>query len=135
MTVDSGAGEVVIPEDALQGIPTRQSPGSQAGVMYEVANGELVPNEGEEEFVAETEDGHLKSIVAQVCKVNKGLMPVKKMCQHGNRVIFDDEGSYIQNKRTGEVTWLREAVCVYQLSFWVKRNREAAEQVLSRQGN
>ena len=30
------------------------------------------------------------------------------MCQAGHRVVFDDDGSYIENKATGELNWLRE---------------------------
>ena len=81
MTIDSGASETVIPSKKLSHIPTMPSEGSKAGVLYDVANGETAPNEGEKGFVGQTEDGKLKRVLAQVCDVNKGLMSVKKMCQ------------------------------------------------------
>ena len=40
--------------------------------------------------------------------VAHALGSVKRMCQAGHRVVFDDDGSYIENKYTGEVNWLRE---------------------------
>ena len=32
---------------------------------------------------------------------------VKKICQAGHAVVFDDEGFFIMNKNTGKVKWLR----------------------------
>ena len=40
--------------------------------------------------------------------MTKPLVSVKKICQAGHTVVFDDEGSFIVNKNTGEVNWLRE---------------------------
>ena len=51
--------------------------------------------------------------------VTKPLASVKKICQAGHRVIFDEEGSYIVNKRTGEVNALREEDGNYMLDMWV----------------
>ena len=36
------------------------------------------------------------------------LGSVKRMCAAGHRIVFDDEGSYVENKYTGELNWLRE---------------------------
>ncbi len=44
----------------------------------------------------------------RVCSVNKALASVKELCRAGNRVTFDDAGSFIQNKKTGEVIQLYE---------------------------
>ena len=41
-------------------------------------------------------------MTAQVCDVHRPLMAVKRVCKHGNRVVFDDDGSYVENKTTGE---------------------------------
>ena len=35
--------------------------------------------------------------------VTKPLGSVKKICQAGHTVVFDDEGSFTMNKNTGEV--------------------------------
>ena len=40
--------------------------------------------------------------------VTKPLGSVQKICQASHTVVFDDEGSFIMNKNTGEVDWLRE---------------------------
>ena len=41
----------------------------------------------------------------QVAPVKKALGSVRKMCEAGNRVVFEDfsdwQGGYVENKRTG----------------------------------
>ena len=44
----------------------------------------------------------------QACDVTRPLASVKKICKAGHMVIFDEEGSYIYNKVTGEINMLRE---------------------------
>ena len=41
-------------------------------------------------------------MTAQNCAVKKTLMSVSKIASKGNRVVFDDDGSYIESKATGE---------------------------------
>ena len=63
----------------------------------------------------------MKSVVVQVCDVHRGLLSVRKITRSGNRVVFDNEGSYIENKSTGEVTRLNDDGGMYELTMWVKR--------------
>ena len=60
-------------------------------------------------------------MTAQVCDVNKALLSVSKMVKAGNRVIFDPEGSYIEDKNTGECMNLKEKNGMYMLSLCSKR--------------
>merc|ERR1712079_961139 len=104
--LDSGAGEIVMSEEDLPEVKTEESWGSRHGQAYEVANGDEIDNEGEKRFVAHMltvngEDSGGKGIVAQVCKVHRPLMSVKKICRNGQRVVFDDDGSYGKNKGIG----------------------------------
>ena len=89
--------------------------------MYEVASGHQIPNEGEKKFRATTEDGFEKNVVLQVAEVNQGLLSVSKATAAGNRVVFDEGNSYIENKRSGVKTWLREKNGMYILKLFVKR--------------
>ena len=123
--VDSGAGETVMAEEELPEIDTQASWGSRHGQSYEVANGEEIDNEGEKKFIAhmtttEGRDSGGKSITAQVCKVHRPLMSVKRMCRAGHRVVFDDDGSYVENKQTGERLTIVEEDGDYLLDVWVK---------------
>ena len=43
-----------------------------------------------------------------------------RICAAGHRVVFDaDEGSYILNKESGELNWLREDNGNYVMDPWV----------------
>lgn len=120
MAVDSGASETVIGEDMLQGVETKEGPASRRGVQYEVANGVRIPNLGEKTFKGHTEEGFQRNLKAQVCEVNKALLSVNKMVQAGNRVVFDNTGSYIEDKFTHEKIWLEEKGGMYMLRMWVR---------------
>ena len=61
-----------------------------------------------------------RNITAQVCDVNKALLSVKKIIAAGNRVTFDEEGSFIEDKSSGEKMWLREDKGMFMLKMWVK---------------
>ena len=61
-------------------------------------------------------------LIAQVCEVNKGLLSVSKIAKSGHRVVFDADGSYIEDKRTGESMMLTEKNGMYMLKLWTKRD-------------
>ena len=120
LAVDSGASETVIGEDMLTAVETKEGPASRRGVQYEVANGVRIPNLGEKKFKGFTEEGLPRNLKAQVCEVNKALLSVNRLVQTGNRVVFDDAGSYIEDKTTGDRMWLREQGGMYMLKMWVR---------------
>ena len=121
LAVDSGATETVVGEDDLPSIETKAGPASKRGTEYEVANGARIPSLGEKKFTAHTEEGGVRSLTAQVCDVNKPLLSVRKVIAGKNRVVFDEDGSYIESKVTGERTWLREQGGMFMLKMWVQR--------------
>ena len=121
LAVDSGAAESVCPNDLAEHVPTVEGAASKRGVMYEVASGHQIPNEGEKRFKAVTEDGVEKRMVLQVTDVNQGLLSVSKATSAGNRVVFDEAGSYIENKTSGLKTWLQQKNGMYMLKLWVQR--------------
>ena len=94
-----------------------------------MANGEEIKNLGEKEFIAHmttTEGGDSggKGITAQVCEVHRPLMAVKKICKAGHRVIFDDEGSYVEDKETGETMKVIEEDGEYVIDVWIKTGEQ-----------
>ena len=104
----------------LTAVETREGAASRRGVEYEVANGDKIPNMGEKKFVAVSAEGVKRNITAQVCDVNKPLLSVRKVAAAGNRVVFDSEGSYIEDKATNERMWIKEEGGMYILQMWVK---------------
>ena len=94
LAVDSGASETVIPPDLLQFVDTPPSEASRRGVMYEVANGQRIPNLGEKLFVgASHTEGHMRNIKAQVCDVSKQLMSVSRLVKAGHSVVFNPQAA------------------------------------------
>ncbi len=63
----------------------------------------------------------MRSLTAQVCEVNKPLLSVRKVIAGGSRVVFDEEGSYIESKATGERTWLKGQGGMFMLKMYVQR--------------
>ena len=88
-----------------------------------MANGVQIPNLGERKFHGVTAERSMKSVVAQVCQANSGLLSVRKVTSVGNRVVFDEDGSYYQNKMSGEVTRIKEVGCMYELTMCVSVRR------------
>ena len=120
LAVDSGASETVVGESMLPNVDATEGLASKRGVMYEVANGVRIPNLGEKSFQGYTDaEGIKRGIKAQVCDVNKALLSVSKLVQAGNRVVFDPQGSYIEDTTTGEQIWLQETGGMYTLKMWV----------------
>ena len=76
---------------------------------------------GEKQFVGFTAEGEAQSVVAQVVDVSKGFLSVKKCTMSGKRVVFDSEGSHIENKATGKFFWLEEDGNLWFLRMWVKK--------------
>ena len=120
--MDSGASETVVSDEMLPTVATEEGDAARRGVEYEVANGVCIPNLGEKKFIAATETGMLRRMKAQVCDVSKPLLSVKRILQAGNRVVFDPEGSYIEDKETGEISNLKEDGGMFILKLWVKKS-------------
>ena len=120
LTVDSGASETVVPEGMVNSVEVKEGPAAKSGVQYECANGDRIPNLGEQKFVAYTQEGCQKGIRAQVCEVNKALLSVRRLVEAGNRVVFDAGGSYIEDIYRGEKMYLQEKQGMYSLKVWTK---------------
>ena len=58
--------------------------------------------------------------------VDRTLMRVSKVASKGNRVVFDDDGSYIECNATGENSWFTQSGGMYYLEMWVSRKSTAA---------
>ena len=101
---------------------TKDGPASRRGVEYEVANGVKTPNIGKKSSTDETEEGFKRNIRVQVCDVNKALLSVKKVIAAGNRVIFDEDGSYIEDKATAEKIWMIEKGGMFMIKLWIKND-------------
>ena len=66
----------------------------------------------------------------QICDISKSLASVSRIVEAGHRVIFDipEAGSYIENRQTGERTYLRQERGLYLLDAWVMPNQETGDE-------
>ena len=120
MIVDSGASRTVVRDDMIKAV---EAINVKHDVSYKLADGSRVPHMGEKAFTAFTDQGHMRKMVAAVTEVDDALLSVSKVVKAGNRVVFDEDGSYIEHKESGEVTPLVEQRGLYKLKMWVPKNQ------------
>ena len=56
------------------------------------------------------------------------LLSVNDMLSKGNRVIFDSQGSYVENVTTGDWTPIEQNNGIFIMRLWVKRNPQNSAQ-------
>ena len=119
IAVDSGACDNVISPDDVPEQKVMESSGSKKGENFYSATGEPIPNLGDIKLPMIMREGTARGMLMRAAPVSKPLASVKKICQAGHAVVFDDEGSFIINKTTGEMNWMREDDGNYMLDAWV----------------
>ena len=75
-----------------------ETPNSSKCVNYQGAHGSEIVNHGERMVSGYTGDFVPLTVGAQIADAQRKLASGFKIMSVGNRIIFDDEGSYIQNK-------------------------------------
>ena len=118
MAVDSGACDNVIDAEEVPAYVVTQTRDSLSGDAFLSATGEEIPNLGELKLPMVTREDIMRHMTCCAAAVAKPLASVKKMVAAGHRVVFDDV-SYIENKETGEINYLREEAGNYILDVWV----------------
>ena len=121
-TVDSVATDHVIPFGWIKFIEVLQGIGSRMGVTYVAASGTRIPNQGEQRVPLMTREGSWMEIVFQVSKINKPLLSVSKLIVSEMRVVFDESGSYIYNKVTGDIVRIKRQRGVFVLEAFTNED-------------
>jgi hypothetical protein len=126
VTVDSGAEDSVWPATHVDWDKVIETEESRKGIGFVAANGGRMNNYGgtKVEFV---KDGKRKSMSFQVTDCKKPLASVSKIVDKGNRVVFDSEGSYIQNKETGEIMKIERERGTYVMIVEYETSEEVAK--------
>ena len=99
---------------------------STSGVKYVSATGEEIPNLGEVMLPVFTMEGTKRKMRMQAAEVSRPLASVKKICEAGHTVVFDETGSYLYHRATGEINYLREEGGNYMLDVWVPPSSDSA---------
>ena len=122
LTVDSGAAETVIPHMLVGSHPIVETDASRSGLNYASATGDPILNLGEQKLPLLTQEGSLRAMTFQAALADRPLGSVKRMCNSGHTVVFDEDGSYVPNKLTGEANWMRKENGNYIMDLWVMPN-------------
>ena len=127
--LDSGATVTVIPPHVGKEYEVVPSAASKAGVKYEVANGDEIPNLGETLLHVVTNEGSWRGMLAQVADVSKALQSVRALVKSGHVVVFGDEGggpeNYVYNTFTGETNLVKDDGVNYLTGFHIAPRAEA----------
>ena len=119
ITIDSGAAESVMPMGIHNDYPMNRN--ELTGTQYDSADGGTITTVGEKVLVLDLPDGCTRGLRMQVADtVTKPLGAVSRITSRGNRVVFDEEEGYIENKKTGEKTWFVKRDDVYVLDAVVR---------------
>ena len=95
ITIDSGEMDTAGPKEVGRGFPVRPTEASKKGVFYRAANNTNIAIHGKKALRGYTNEGSEIALDMQIADVKKALGSVRRMCEAGNKVVFDDEGSYI----------------------------------------
>ena len=127
--LDSGATVTVIPPSVGKGYDIVRGEAAEAGVKYEVANGEEIPNLGEKLMAVVTAKGTMRGLRAQVADVNKPLQAVRSLVRAGHMVVFgageSGNENYVVNKITGEYSSVEDDGLNYLMSMYIVPQAEA----------
>ncbi len=110
--VDSGATVPVLHPKMAASYELEESAASRAGVEYEMANDDTLPNLGQKRIAVLTQEGTLRGYQTQCADVSKALQSVRALVASLNAVCFGlgptDSDHLIINKVTGEVNRMED---------------------------
>ena len=119
MLVDSGAVNSIAPRRLAPKIKSTEGELMREGVKYRVADGGLIPNEGEKYCVGYSTNGTPVKIVMQVADVTRPLLAVSELCKAGKRVSFEGDMGYIECPVTGHREEFKRENGAYIYEMWM----------------
>ena len=128
IVVDSGACQSVMDPEDVPDYEVTETAESRRGDNFNSATGEEIPNLGELKIPMVTREMSIRSMRFAAAPVTKPLGSVKSMNKANHIVLFDEDGSFIMNKATGEVNMLREEDGNFILDVWVPPPQMSAEE-------
>ena len=108
MVMDSGAAESVAPMNLAPWVSLTESAGSRKGQVYVSASGERIPNLGEKSMEVVTDEGRSARATFQVADVTRALCSISRVCDQGNRVVFESSGGWIESYDGRRTAFKRE---------------------------
>ena len=116
--LDSGAEESVSPPRFFPG-PVVPSAMSKAGGSYRVANGQRVPNIGQQAVHFQTDEGLPAGMMFQTAEIERPLISASQLAASGNNVVFNKAGGTIVHEQSGRRTLFHKRGGIYVLRMWI----------------
>ena len=101
MKLDSGAFDTIFTVETGRAFELEETPESKQGLDFSAANGTGIKNHGRRTVKGYTEDYCPLSMTGQVGEVRRNLASAIKILKGGNRIVLDEDGSFIEDKTTG----------------------------------
>ena len=121
--LDSGASVTVVPPHVGRDYEVIRGEAAMAGVRYEIADGNEIPNLGEKLMPVVTREGTWRGLKAEVADIARALQSVRSLVKTGHKVVFGDgeHGTehYIQNVMTGEVNAVEDDGQNYLMTYFI----------------
>ena len=117
--LDSGAEESVSPAKSFPGRPVVPSVMSRAGGSYRVANGQRVPNIGQQSVHFQTDEGFPAGLLFQTADLERPLISASQLAASGTNVVFSKTGGTIVHEQSGRKTNLHKRGGIYVLRMWL----------------
>ena len=121
--LDSGASVTVVPPHVGRDYEVIRGEAAIAGVRYEIADGNEIPNLGEKLMLVVTREGTWRGLKAEVADIARALQSVRSLVKTGHKVVFGDgeHGTehYIQNVMTGEVNAVEDDGQNYFMTYFI----------------
>ena len=121
--LDSGASVTVVPPHVGRDYEVIRGEAAMAGVRYEIADGNEIPNLGEKMMPVMTREGTWRGLQAEVADIARALQSVRSLVKTGHKVVFGDGANgtehYIQNVMTGEVNAVEDDGQNYLMTYLI----------------
>ena len=128
--LDSGASVTVVPPQVGRDYEVTRGDAAAAGVRYEIADGNEIPNLGEKLLPIMTREGTWRSLKVEVADISRPLQSVRSLIKTGHRVVFGggDNGNfhYIENLLTGEVNEVEDDGSNYLMTYSIAPKSQAS---------
>ena len=94
-----------------------------------------IANLGGQSVRGQDDKGEIIDLAFDVADISRPLASVGGMVTKCNKVVFDHDNSYIENKRSGKRTYLRMENQLYYLDIWVQVPKSIASNPFVRQAD
>ena len=108
-------------EEAGKAFEIDETQASKNGWYYSAANGSPIKNYGQRSLTGFTDEGFPMEAAVQIAEVKRNLASAMKIVKAGNRIVLDEAGSYIEDKKTGRAIQVQTENGDFQFEIWVPK--------------